>query len=310
MRRRAAPARRGLRRSGRGRARSSRPAPPASRLQSATRLRARRRRSSRAASRTSRMTSGARAEHQLGRRLHRFLRDVGEHVDAAGDRQHVVQEAACRRWRRCCAASPARGRTRAASRGRRPRGRTRGGPRRCAARCPRRPRRRRAACPVTHAQLAHGREDVGEAGVAVVEDRNRRALELPAQVGLAAVDGDQIRRQRQDALDVGIEQRADRGAARRPPADSVSKLLTATTCGPAPIAKSISVSAGHERDDAAGRGPARPAAGDAVWRPREPRRRRGERRHADEASAATQGEMRISCASRAATGRTGRRSSP
>ena len=52
-------------------------------------------------------------------------------------------------------------------------------------------------------------EDRGEAAVAIVEDADARALELRLQVGLRAVDDDQIRPQRQDALDVGIEQRAD-----------------------------------------------------------------------------------------------------
>ena len=39
------------------------------------------------------MTSGRRAENQLRAGLHRLAFDVGEDVVAAGDAQHVVEEA-------------------------------------------------------------------------------------------------------------------------------------------------------------------------------------------------------------------------
>ena len=85
--------------------------------------------------------------------------------------------------------------------------------------------------------------DVRQRRVAVDEDRNLRALELLPQVGLAAVDGDQIRLQREDALDVRIDERADalqlldlrRIAIEAADGDDLR---------PAPIAKSISVTAG------------------------------------------------------------------
>ena len=58
-------------------------------------------------------------------------------------------------------------------------------------------------------QRAHRHHDVIEAAVAIVEERNRRALELLLQIGLAAVGDDEIGPQRNDALGVGIDQRAD-----------------------------------------------------------------------------------------------------
>ena len=56
-------------------------------------------------------------------------------------------------------------------------------------------------------------------GVAVDEDRDAGARELLLQVRLAAVDDNEIRLQRQDPLDVRIEQRADAAAASSPRAD-------------------------------------------------------------------------------------------
>ena len=64
------------------------------------------------------------------------------------------------------------------------------------------------------AERADGREDVGQAAVPVVEDGNRRPLELPLEVGLRAVDGDEIGSQRHHPFDVGIEERADPGQRR------------------------------------------------------------------------------------------------
>ena len=51
----------------------------------------------------------------------------------------------------------------------------------------------------------------------VREDRNRRARKLLLQIVLRAVDDDQVGPQAQDALEVGIEQRARHAAAGRPP---------------------------------------------------------------------------------------------
>ncbi len=59
------------------------------------------------------------------------------------------------------------------------------------------------------AERADRDRDVGQAGVAVDVDGNLRALELRAQVRLAGVNHHEIRAQRQDPLDVGIDQRAD-----------------------------------------------------------------------------------------------------
>ena len=94
------------------------------------------------------------------------------------------------------------------------------------------------------AQRRHRLQDVGEPAVHVAEPRDAGTFELLREVALRAVDDDQVRPQRQDPLDVGIEQRADARQRAHLRAAHRSKLLTATTRGPAPIANSISVAAG------------------------------------------------------------------
>ena len=87
-------------------------------------------------------------------------------------------------------------------------------------------------------------EHRGDAAVAV-DDRCgcRRVSNCALQLGLRAVDDHQVGRSDEDALGVGIEQRAD-ARQRSTSGGKSSKLLTPTTCGPAPMANSISVSAG------------------------------------------------------------------
>ena len=79
--------------------------------------------------------------------------------------------------------------------------------------------------------------------VAIAERAVTRSPELRLQVGLRAVDDDEIRPQRQDALGVGIDQRADL-RQRLHLGRELVVAADATTCDPAPTANSISVSAG------------------------------------------------------------------
>ena len=159
----------------------------------------------------------------------------------------------CRRWRRCRGARRFLGRRRA---GLRPG-----------------PRWRRAAriaaswasifvmmavasatCPTRVADLRDRSRHVAQPGVAVGVNRDAGAGELLLQVLLAAV-----RRPRDPAAATGSARDPDR-AARRPAAACFtsggysSKLLTAMTCGPAPIAKRISVTAGISEMIRCGRG--------------------------------------------------------
>ena len=65
----------------------------------------------------------------------------------------------------------------------------------------------RAADPLTKPPDRHG--DVRQSGVLVVEPRHARPIEPRDQLLLCAVDDDEIRLERENALDVRIEQRAD-----------------------------------------------------------------------------------------------------
>ena len=68
------------------------------------------------------------------------------------------------------------------------------------------------------AELADRRVMSASAGVLVDEHRDRRAFELAAEIDLALVDDHEVRPERQDALEVGVEQRADARELERPPA--------------------------------------------------------------------------------------------
>ena len=65
------------------------------------------------------------------------------------------------------------------------------------------------------AERANGRSDVREAGVLIQEHRDAGALELRAQIGLRSVHHDQIRLQRDDTLDIRIDEAADLGTCLR-----------------------------------------------------------------------------------------------
>ena len=86
--------------------------------------------------------------------------------------------------------------------------------------------------------------DVGEPRVLVVEHRNAGAVQPRDEVALRAVDDDEIRLEREDALEVRIDQRADARPASRPPAESGRSSTRRRPSSPAPIANSISVTAG------------------------------------------------------------------
>ena len=89
------------------------------------------------------------------------------------------------------------------------------------------------------AELSERRRDVCQSGVCVHERRDLRAAQLASDVGLAAIDDDQIRPQREDAFDIRIEQRADPRGRRSTSGGKWSKLLTPTSWLPTPTAKAF-----------------------------------------------------------------------
>jgi hypothetical protein len=150
---------------------------------------------------------GARDE-LLGRRLHRLARDVAEDVLAAGDVEHVVQEADA------TAGVQVPQRARFVTKHQQ-----RAGPRparhlradrveRCAERRHHTLRAVRVAR--RRAQRSQRLQDVGEPAVHVAEPRDAGTFELLREVALRAVDDDQFR-----PLATGSSRRRDRAARRR-----------------------------------------------------------------------------------------------
>ncbi len=144
---------------------------------------------------------------ELARRLDGLLLDVREDVLASGGDQHVVEKA------HATARVDAAQRQRVApedQQGSRLRSADDAGPdasQRGVNPCDESVRLSVAADPP--AELSNRRRHIGKAGVFVDEHGNRRALELPPQIGLALVDDNQVGSERENSLEIGIEQRAD-----------------------------------------------------------------------------------------------------
>ena len=185
------------------------------------------------ACRNSTIASGARCNTSSDVDLHRLAFDVGEDVVRARGLEHVVKEADATAGEY----SPQRERVT-------PEHEQRLGPRptRHLAADRRESRFEIGGDPfgrLASTEAGPERPDRGhharEVAMLVQELLDARAFELQPQIGLRAVDEDQIRLQRQDPLEIGIQESSD-PRQRRTWGGYSSKQPTATRSAPAPIA--------------------------------------------------------------------------
>ena len=178
------------------------------------------------------MTSGALETARLARCLNALPLDVGKHIRSTGSFEHVVQEAD-----RAAGVNAPQCFGVAAEDKDRPRPWPPCDPLphvgNVTPRCDPRAPAPALPLPTRVPSSRNGRGDVREAGMLIREHRDASALELRAQIGLSPVDHDQIRLQRDDALDVRIDEAANLDARLRL-GGYRSKLPTPMTAGPRP----------------------------------------------------------------------------